>query len=181
MERSTNNCLYSKHGMAQLITLRDFLESHKADNIWTHTSLAGGKYFISEDEMERFYDLYVNSILDQEKQYLTEKSTDIGPLRIDFDFIYTRDVDRHLHTKEQVLDFLKAYVKEVSNYLVLPENYTIYIMEKRRPTIDMKRNRIKSGIHIVIPEICTHKLVEQRVRRTLLKSMDTYFPNLPLT
>jgi P4 family phage/plasmid primase-like protien len=54
-------------------------------------------------------------------------------------------------------------------------------MEKRRPTIDMKRNRIKSGIHIVIPEICTHKLVEQRVRRTLLKSMDTYFPNLPLT
>jgi len=54
-------------------------------------------------------------------------------------------------------------------------------MEKRKPTLDTKKNRMKSGIHIVVPDICTHKFVEQRVRRNLLKNMSEYFPNLPLT
>jgi P4 family phage/plasmid primase-like protien len=54
-------------------------------------------------------------------------------------------------------------------------------MEKRKPTLDTKKNKMKSGIHIVVPNVCTHKFVEQRVRRNLLKNMSTYFPSLPLT
>ena len=167
--------------MAQQGNLRSFLDNHKADSIWTHTSLAGGKYFIPQEDMTRFYDLYVESILDQEKQYLVEKTTDIGPLRIDFDFIYNREITQHQHTRDQVIAFSTAYMKEVSQYLEMEEPVKLYIMEKRKPTLDMKKNRMKSGIHIVVPQVCTHKFVEQRVRRNLLKTIDTYFPNLPLT
>jgi len=71
-------------------------------------------------------------------------------------------------------------MKEVSEYLVIPENVEIYVMEKRKPTHDEKNNRMKSGIHIVIPSISTSTNVEQSIRRNLLKSMDTYFPGLPL-
>ena len=85
--------------MAQKGNLREFLEAHKSDGNWTHTSLAGGKYFIPEDDRGRFYDLYVESLLDQEKQHLVEKVSDIGPLRIDFDFIYNREIDQHQHTR----------------------------------------------------------------------------------
>ena len=95
--------------MAQKGNLREFLENHKADTLWTHTSLAGGKYFIPQENMGKFYDLYVESILDQEKQYLVEKTTEIGPLRIDFDFIYSREIETHQHTREQTLAFVKAF------------------------------------------------------------------------
>jgi len=167
--------------MAQVGNLRSFLDNHKADSIWTHTSLAGGKYFIPQDDMTKFYDLYVEEIINSEKQYLVEKTTEIGPLRIDFDFIYNADVTKHQHTKEQVINFTKAYMTEISQYLQMSEPVKIYIMEKRRPTFDSKKNRMKSGIHIVVPHVCTHKFVEQRARRNLLKTIDTHFPNLPLT
>lgn len=167
--------------MAQNMSLQQFLDTHKADGVWTHTSLKGGKYFIPDEHKDQFYELYVESIRDQEKQYLTEKSSDIGPLRVDFDFIYGNDINKHLHTREQVLDFCKAYMDEIKQYLILSENTDLYIMEKRKPTLDSKKNRMKSGIHIVVPEVCSHKFVEQRVRRNLLKNMSSYFPSLPLT
>jgi len=167
--------------MSQNMSLQQFLDNHKADGLWTHTSLKGGKYFIPEEHKDQFYTLYVEEIINQEKQYLTEKSSDIGPLRVDFDFIYGTDVQKHLHTREQVTDFCQAYMGEVSQYLDIPETVDLYIMEKRKPTLDTKKGKMKSGIHIVVPQICTHKFVEQRVRRNLLKNMGTYFNSLPLT
>jgi P4 family phage/plasmid primase-like protien len=167
--------------MSQTTTLQQFLENHKADGLWTHTSLKGGKYFIPDEHKTQFYDLYVEEIINQEKQYLVEKSSDIGPLRVDFDFIYGNDVTKHLHTRDQVVRFCEAYMGEVAQYLQIPPTTDIYIMEKRKPTLDTKKNRMKSGIHIVVPQICTHKFVEQRVRRNLLKSMGQYFESLPLT
>ena len=168
--------------MSQNMNLQQFLDVHKADSIWTHTSLKGGKYFISDEDKDQFYELYVESIRDEEKQYLTEKTSEIGPLRVDFDFIYQDlQLKRHLHTTEQVSAFCLEYIKEVGQYLQLPESVDIYIMEKRKPTLDSKKNRMKSGIHIVVPSVCTHKFVEQRVRRNLVDKMPDYFKNLPLT
>ena len=167
--------------MANIGNLHDFLECHKADGVWTHTSLKGGKYFIPDDDKDLFYELYVESIRDQEKQYIVEKSTDIGPLRVDFDFIYNNDVKKHLHTQPQVLSFCKAYMDEVAKYLNMTQPVDLYIMEKRKPTLDSKKNRMKSGIHIVVPSVCTHKFVEQRVRRNLLKRMEDFFQGLPVT
>jgi P4 family phage/plasmid primase-like protien len=167
--------------MANKGSLREFLDNHQTDGVWTHTSLAGGKYFIGEDDIPKFYELYIESITDQEKQYIVEKSTEIGPLRIDFDFIYERSHEKHLHTREQVSSFVNAYMGEIKNYLELPETVKLYIMEKRRPTLDTKKNKMKSGIHIVVPDVCTHKFVEQRARRNLVKTMDDHFKGLPLT
>lgn len=167
--------------MQTMMSLQQFLDSHKADGLWTHTSLKGGKYFIPDEHKDQFYELYVESIRDQEKQYIVEKSTDIGPLRVDFDFIYGNDVTKHLHTRDQVTQFCQAYMDEIKQYLAVPEHVDLYIMEKRKPTLDTKKNKMKSGIHIVVPSVCTHKFVEQRVRRNLLKNMSTYFPSLPLS
>jgi len=166
--------------MAQKGNLHDFLESHKTDGVWTHTSLIGGKYFVGEDDLNTFYDLYSESILDQEKQFLTEKNTDIGPPRVDFDFIYEKDVTKHLHTRDQVKSFCRAYLDQLKLYLQLPETLDMYIMEKRKPTYDGKKNKVKSGIHIMIPDIATHKFVEERIRRQLVKEMDNFFQGLPL-
>ena len=166
--------------MAQELTLHKFLEDNKADGVLTHTSMAGGKYYIPEDKLDVFYDLYVESILNGDKQYLVEKPRDIGPLRIDFDFVYDGVVKTHQHTQEQVVAFAEAYIKAVGQYVQLPANVDMHIMEKRKPTYEAKGNRTKSGIHIVVPNVLTHKLVEQSVRRTLVKQLGDFFPNLPL-
>jgi P4 family phage/plasmid primase-like protien len=166
--------------------LREFLDNParqaSATGNWTHTSLAGGKWFINEDDIGKFYELYTESILDGDKQHLVERSTDIGPLRIDFDFIYdeSTNVKKHLHTRDQVIAFASAYMTEIKQYLNIPEPTDVYIMEKRKPTYDRKKQRIKSGIHIVVPSVCTHKYIEQRVRRTLLPRMEEFFAGLPL-
>jgi len=72
-------------------------------------------------------------------------------------------------------------MNEIAKYLTMPKSVDIYIMEKRKPTLDAKKNRMKSGIHMVVPDLKTHKFIEQRVRRELVKSMDTHFAGLPLT
>jgi P4 family phage/plasmid primase-like protien len=166
--------------MAQELTLHKFLENNKADGVLTHTSMAGGKYYIPEDKLDQFYDLYVESILNGDKQYLVEKPRDIGPLRIDFDFVYDGVVKTHQHTQEQVVAFAETYIKTVGQYVQLPKSVDMHIMEKRKPTYELKGNRTKSGIHIVVPNVLTHKLVEQSVRRTLVKQLGDFFPNLPL-
>ena len=161
--------------------LQEFLDKHKAEGILSHTSMTGGKYFIGNDEIDEFYKLYLECILDGNKLYLTEKPQEVGPLRVDLDFIYDQDPKgKHLHTQDQVLNFVNAYLVEMQKYLNVPESSEVYVMEKRRPTFDAKKNRYKSGIHIVVPNVCTHKYVEQSVRRSLVKRMDEFFPNLPI-
>jgi len=168
--------------MAQPTNLRDFLNANKGDSAYTHLSLSGGKYFIKQEDMNLFYDLYMEAILDGETPHLVEKNTNpIGALRIDFDFIYDTDIKTHQHTKEQITSFLEAYMDEVSQRLKIPAKVEIFVMEKRRPTHDKERNRMKSGIHFVVPNVNTTKTVEESIRRSLLKKdMENYFKGLPL-
>ena len=167
--------------MAERMSLREFLAANKSETVFTHTGLKGGKFFIKDEDLPRFYDLYTESILDGDHVHLVEKNTPIGSLRVDFDFIYKPDVTSHQHTREQVVNFCKAYMDAVAEYLQLPPKVEIYVMEKRKPTLDVKGNRMKSGIHMVVPGVSTTSMVEQSVRRNLLKTVATFFPNLPLT
>lgn len=166
--------------MANKITLHKFLEDNKSETVVTHTSMKGGKYFIPDDKLDQFYELYVESILNDNVHYLVEKPTAIGPLRVDLDFIYDGVTEKHQHTQEQTVSFVKAYIDAVGQYVKLPDVFDVYVMEKRKPTYEKKNNRSKSGIHLVVPEVCTHKLVEQSVRRALVQRMDEFYQNLPL-
>lgn len=166
--------------MSQYSNLRDFLNGNKSDGTASHTAMNGGSYFIGEDSLDTFYDLYAKALRRRDKQFLTEVSTTVGPCRIDFDFIYEKDIKQHLHTRDQVKSFVKAYVGELGKYVNVPQEIDVYIMEKEEPTYNRKKDKMKSGIHILIPEIKTRKQVEQRVRRALINQMETFFPNLPL-
>ena len=178
--------------MAEIKSLHEFLNNparQASGSNWTHTSLIGGRsggtgrYFITEDDRPRFYELYIDTMeVLGDRLYLTERSSDIGPLRIDFDFIYdeSTQVKKHLHTREQVINFCKAYMVEMKQHLQIPDSVDMYIMEKRRPTHDAKKQRIKSGIHIVVPAVLTHKYIEQSVRRALVPRMGEFFQGLPL-
>lgn len=166
--------------MAQHSSLHKFLDTHKADGKSTHTSMQGGSYFIGDDEMDLFYDLYFKALRRHDKQFLVEKSTPVGPCRVDFDFIYAKDVTKHLHTRDQVMSFSRAYIECIKELVQVPDDVRVYVMEKDEPTYNKKKDAMKSGIHFLFPDIKVHKCVEQRVRRALIGRMEEFFAGLPL-
>ena len=139
------------------------------------------KWFIESQDMDQFYRLYFQDLENTVPHYLTEKCTPVGQLRVDLDFKYDGRVDDHKHTRDQVVAFVKAYMGEVKNYLVVPENVEIFILEKDYPTFDSIKKISSSGIHIQVPDLKTKAGVEQAIRLKLLRRMDEFFPNLGCT
>jgi P4 family phage/plasmid primase-like protien len=150
----------------------------------THTSMSGGSWAIGEDEIDEFYRLYCDHVRNHGPLHMTEKSTRIGAVRIDLDFKYNGRHDEHLHKQSQVIEFVKAVMVEVKKYLVISDNVEIFVSEKPEPTYyaatEKKPEYSKSGLHIVMPTLKTNRFVEEDIRRTLLKRMPEFFPDLPL-
>jgi P4 family phage/plasmid primase-like protien len=157
-------------------------EGRKADGtgkpytLWSFENK--GKWFVNEDDMETFYKLYFQDIENTVPRYLTEKSTAVGQLRVDLDFKYDGRVDEHKHTREQVMKFATAYMSEVKRYMEVPDYVEVYVLEKDYPTFDPTKKISASGIHMQVPGLKTRAGVEQALRRTLLKRMDEFFPDL---
>ena len=155
----------------------------------THTGMTGGAWRIDEDDTDEFYRLYCKYINHGHGAlHMTEKSTRIGAMRVDLDFRYIGRFDTHLHTQEQVINFVKAYMEEVKKFLVLPDGVEVFVSEKPEPTLypaGSEKNKTesdysKSGLHLVIPALKTNHFVEEEIRRTLVKRMDEFFPSIPL-
>ena len=142
------------------------------DNKW--------KWFIHEDDRLEFYRLYCADLRKSIPQFLTERSTPIGQMRIDLDFKYASIVEEHKHTQNQVLKFVDAVLKEARRWVVMPEIVEVYVLEKEYPTYDPIKKISSSGIHIQIPDIKTRADVERGIRRALVPRMEEFFPNLGL-
>ena len=148
----------------------------------THNFMMGGtvsgSYVVDEDDEPEFYRLYCDHLRQYGYLTMTEKSTRIGAMRVDLDFIYGKEVEEHQHTREQVVEFVKAYMAEAKKLLVITNNVEVFVMEKPRPTYEKKGDRSKSGVHLVVPQLKTNRYVEEQIRRVLMPKMDTFFPGL---
>ena len=173
--------------MAATETLVTFLNERKSDrgNRFTHTSFGNstnipGRIFIGEDELERFYELYIEWVdIQNNKVCITECNTEISPLRVDLDFLYEQSVTENQHTQEQLTAFVRAYLNEAKKYLVMDHPVVAYVSEKRRPT--KKHDNMSGGIHIIVPDLCTTKWVELKIRESLVQTTGEIFGNLPLS
>jgi len=157
---------------------RRVTEKDKPFTLWSFDNKH--KWFIDEDDRDEFLRLYCAELRKCVPQYLTERSTPIGQLRIDLDFKYQGKVEEHKHTQDQVINFVKVYMQEMKSYLEIPKNVEIIVLEKESPTFDPIKKISSSGIHIQVPGIKTRADVEQCVRRSLLRQMDEFFPDLGL-
>jgi P4 family phage/plasmid primase-like protien len=148
----------------------------------THNFMNGGtisgSYIVDEDDEPEFYKLYCEYLRQVGHLTMTEKSTRIGAMRVDLDFIYGKEVEEHQHTREQVVEFVKAYMSEAKKLLMIEKNVEVFVMEKPRPTYEKKGDRSKSGVHLVVPQLKTNRYVEEQLRRVLLPKMDSFFPGL---
>ena len=157
---------------------RKVTENGKPFTLWSFENK--NKWFLNEDDLPEFYQLYCEDLENTVPRYFTEKSTAVGQLRVDLDFKYAGEVKSHKHTRDQVIAFTREYMAEVKKYVEVPESIEVFILEKDRPTFTKKDNVSKSGIHIQVPHVKTRAGVEQSIRRALVKRMEEFFPELHL-
>ena len=157
---------------------REVKEKDKPFTLWHFDNKK--KWFIDDDDRDEFLRLYCAELRKCVPQYLTERSTPVGQLRIDLDLKYKGRVEEHKHTSEQVAAFTRAYMAEVKKYIEVPETVEIYVLEKEYPTFDQSKDISSSGVHIQVPRIKSRASIEQAIRRTLVPRMEEFFPNLGL-
>jgi len=155
---------------------RKVFEKDKPFTLWSFENKH--KWFVNEDDMPAFYKLYFQDLENTVARYFTERSTAVGQLRVDLDFKYDGRVEEHKHTRDQVSAFVSAYMSEVKRYMEVPEYVEVFVLEKDYPTFDPSKKISSSGIHVQVPALKSRAGVEQALRRTLLKRMDEFFPNL---
>ena len=137
------------------MNLFTFLDSNKSDNtIFTHTSMCGGKWDISDDKYDEFFRYYCEELIKGREMYLTEKHlNDRGPIYIDFDIRY----DKMYESSPILLDIISKIVsnltKVLKKCLSSKANYLCYVL--KRPGVYYSNNKYKDGIHICFPFLVT--------------------------
>ena len=158
-----------------LTFLKKFKISKGGDQ--THTSMGNpaGAYYIQTSDNNMFFRSYVHSIENGNELHITEKHKRFSPILIDFDFRFNV-VDNKLERKynySDILELVNIYTKVLNQYVDI-DNYKLYILEKKEPSL-YKDNIGKDGIHIIIPGVVTKSNLQYIIRKKCLELMKPVF------
>ena len=156
---------------------------------FTHTTISGlkGSYYI--EDTDKFIDVYHDHVFKKGlKAYLTEGIRDCGvtPIKIDIDLRSYKDVEKptRLYEMEDIIKICQRYMESMEFWLEDPEPEERYcfILEKpdaifdRDKSGDIKVNedgnkKIKDGVHIMFPNICTKTFLQLQLRNEVYKDI----------
>ena len=129
-------------------------------------------FYIPGPDEDQFLKAYSKALENKEVIHLTEKHRDVAPILIDLDFRYPNE-SKYLSRQyeiQSIKDFIKVYLREISKY-VDEKQFEVYIMEKSKPVQYERKNVIKDGVHIVIPNIVTNLSLQLMLREQLLSKL----------
>ena len=158
-----------------------------SDGIFTHTRIGdkdlkifGGTYNI--ENIEDFYKKYYDYVFKKGNQeYLTEKQLiDDGPLLIDIDFRFQKDVKKRIITKEHIIDLIVLYMIKISEIYNIPNGTKIDVYVTQKDTPNCLEDKTKDGLHVVIC-IKMHKAVQSFIRKDLLLQIKSMWDDIPYT
>jgi P4 family phage/plasmid primase-like protien len=150
---------------------------------FTHTSMGKptGSYYIENENIDIFNELYQKAIFDGKTLHITEKHDDIGPIIIDLDFKYEFEVNERQHNKDFVKKIVKMYNETILELLDINEH------DNRLESFVFERNQAyktkgitKDGIHILYPKIVTSPEVQYYIREIILKKISGLLEEIPL-
>lgn len=163
-------------------TFRTFLNARRSDEDhpeWNVTGMSEsdkGKYFIKDEDYDKFLELAYNFIFTSKKPKtqacsLLEKHRENGPLLIDLDFRYNPvgPLERRF-SEDNLLDFIIEYVSAIARFVdisKLEEDLVFYVMNKPNAEHDGKQH--KDGVHIQCSNITTDPKFQYAIRGYLLQ------------
>ena len=136
----------------------------------SENNITGGSYSISDIDEDEFWKRYYKKVFkDKQKEYLTEKQFDEGPMLVDIDLQYNTDIDSRQHTDQHIYDLLKLYTDEIYTYVNMKEKcgqIDIFVAEK--PNVNCLKEKTKDGIHIIFG-IHIHKSIQTLIRNKIVE------------
>jgi P4 family phage/plasmid primase-like protien len=189
MNNTINNTMITS---SQFKDLKEFLVKHSAKtnlgSPFTHTRIGdkelniyGGSYVIPKEDLPVFYELYYDHVfIKNNREYLTEKQIENGPMAVDFDFRYSHDVETRQHSNEHIQDMILLYLEEIKAYFVFEENkpFDIFIFEKPNVNRLADGSVTKDGIHMIIG-IQIDNTIQTMLRDKIITSLPEIW-DLPL-
>lgn len=182
--------------------LEDFLRNHQHKKVpnskstHTHTrignkdcGLYGGSYFISEDELDNFYRIYMDKVFnDGTDDYLTERQAkeddSVSPILIDLDFKYDETITKRQHNASTIESIIGVYLEKMKTMFHFNEKRQIpvYVFEKKTINRLTKDDKVivKDGIHLLIGVQCERK-AHTKLRELVIEDIGDFLNDLPLT
>lgn len=186
---SNNFVVHTEQHNKKYKNLTDFLKKHskKPDNSSgpSHTRIGdiksnihGGSYYIDDDEMNTFMQLYWKEIISKNKpEYLTEKQlTENNPIAVDIDLHFAIDLDKRVYEQEHLDDLVDIYLAELNQIFHFDENtaFPVFLFEKENVNRVQEKNMTKDGIHMIIGLQMNHKAQIILRERVLSKIQDAW-------
>ena len=152
-------------------SLSSFLEGRKVEKgcEFTHTSLSGGSYYVYGEDMDEFYELYIEALKQGKTLNMSEKHRCISPIVIDFDF--RQDNDKRRYTREHIDTILKIFLKVIEEYIDTPMVQCVVLEKPVRKVKEV----YKDGIHIIFPNIVTPPSFQYFIRMETMKDIEYVF------
>jgi hypothetical protein len=142
-------------------------------NIW------GGSYSVAEEDEKEYYNaLYEYLIMQNKKEYLTEKQLENGTFVVDLDFRYCYDVSRRQHTTEILDDIVFLFLDQIKKFSNDIKPFKVYAMEKSNVNRLEDKQITKDGIHLLFT-FAMNKEYKLLIRDEMIKESSKAF-ELPL-
>jgi len=144
----------------------------KGSKDYTHTSIQGGIYKISDDKQDEFWNLYTDFVIKKgNPEYLTERQ-DLkgGSMYVDLDFRFSYDVECRQYKKGHIDIFIMQYLEFLKEYYVFDKNtkFPIFVMERddiyRMPDSSLT----KDGIHLQFG-FYVDRNIQKEIREKMIK------------
>ena len=198
-------------------TLQDFLRKRKVvgDGRFNLTTLFSryfqqSKYFISEADRDEFIEAYNNFVFGEGKPgsclecpfkesnppFFDKSIHDSNLIKIDLNLHHeltkeenTSGVPQRRYTLEHMEILIQSYVEKFINYIHIPKDLRLYLLEKEKPVIIEKNGKksLKDGVHIISNGYLIHNAVLHQVRNEILEDSEItdmfdeeIKPNIPI-
>ena len=117
------------------------------------TSIIGGSYKISNENLSSFYTIYHKALIDGKKLTYLEtpnRELDYGVVKIDFDFRYPGDnALLRMYTRNNIKKIVTIYQTIIQKYFICESNdLTCYVTEREKPYKLDKEDKIRDGFHL---------------------------------
>jgi P4 family phage/plasmid primase-like protien len=155
----------------------------------TITSITGGSYNVTQDNMNTFYNHYVKAIKDGKKLTYLEtpnRELDYGVVKVDFDFRYPGDNGLvRMYNRQNIKSIARIYQTAINKYFdCSPESLTCYVTERTKPYKLEDEDKIRDGFHLFfnvgLPYNFQHVLrtmiIDEIVANDLISNVGTLNP-----
>jgi len=173
------------------VTFPDYLKFNTAaeGEPITHTRIGSkekgilsGKYHIGSAEWSDFMKRYYQNVFVQGKlEYLTEKQLiENGPVMIDIDLRYEKNIIKRQHTASHILDAVMLYIEKIDDIVEIDNGKKVEVFVMEKNDVNIEEEKTKDGIHMIIG-VQMHKAAQVILRKKVMESLKHIWDDLPIT